>query len=474
MIMVGGLGLSYSRFHAETALSLYGLHCKEHIVRRFRILALIIAAFITVPASGQAVKPENALKKYVTRPDKSFKWVHRRTVKKGNSRVSELILTSQTWKKIVWKHQLFVILPAKVEPTKHALLFVTGGSWKKELETGPAQPLRRDAQIFIQLADRLQTPVAVLLHVPQQPIFDGKKEDQIISLTFERYMLTGDSEWPLLLPMAKSAVRAMDAVQAYAKKEWKRDIQTFTITGASKRGWTTWLTGAVDKRATAIAPIVIDMLNMKEHLPYQVKVWGKPSYKIGDYTKRGLHLVLNTKPGKALQRIVDPYHYRKQLTQPKLLIIGTNDHYWPLDSLNLYWKDLVGPKYILYVPNNRHGIRDLTRLVGSLNALHRAAAFGHSLPKLNWNFAKSGRDMKLTMNSNVVPTKMRLWTVKSDTRDFRYSTWTSQEINRPSKSVASTITRPSSGNIAAFGEYEFGTGSKRYFLSTNVRVFAGE
>ena len=57
------------------------------------------------------------------------------------------------------------------------------------------------------LADMMQTPIAVLRQVPQQPIFDGRKEDQIIALTFSKFFDTGETDWPLLLPMVKSAVR---------------------------------------------------------------------------------------------------------------------------------------------------------------------------------------------------------------------------------------------------------------------------
>src|SRR5690606_32270895 len=106
--------------------------------------------------------------------------------------------------------------------------------------------------------------------------------------TFEQYLRTGESDWPLLLPMVKSAVRAMDATQEYARQNWSMQLETFTVTGASKRGWTTWLTGATDPRATAIAPMVIDMLNMREQMKHQVATWGDYSDEIDDYTRRGL------------------------------------------------------------------------------------------------------------------------------------------------------------------------------------------
>ena len=51
-----------------------------------------------------------------------------------------------------------------------------------------------------------------------------------------------------------------------------------------------------------------------------------------------MHRKLQSDEGQSLVAIVDPYQYREKLNQPKLVILGTNDPYWPVDALNLYWQ----------------------------------------------------------------------------------------------------------------------------------------
>src|SRR5690606_17157166 len=218
-----------------------------------------------------------------------------------------------------WKHQLFLIKPDAAPTTVRQGLFVIGGGrWRDSNETTPATELPERAELFVQMAHRLGTVVAVLAQVPFQPLF-GLREDELIGHTFEQYLASGDVEWPLLLPMVKSVVRGMDAAQAFAAAEWDTALERFTVIGGSKRGWTTWLAGAVEPRAAALVPVVIDVLNFAEHMPYQSTVWGAPSPALSPYTRRNLHEVLGGERGEALRRIVDPWTYRERFLQPKLI-----------------------------------------------------------------------------------------------------------------------------------------------------------
>ena len=355
-------------------------------------------------------------------------------------------------------------------------MLIAGGGWKDEFEDPSHEDeLGEEAALLASVAQQFQSPVAVLLHVPQQPIFDDLVEDEIISYTFEKYFQTRDSEWPLLLPMVKSAVRAMDAIQEFCQEEWSVAIDSFTVTGASKRGWTTWLVGASDRRVAAIAPMVIDTLNMARQMDHQIEAWGDYSKQIEDYTKRDLPNKLDTQAGKALLRIVDPFAYRRTLTLPKLLVIGTNDRYWPLDALSLYWGQLVGEKHILYVPNNQHGLTDFPRVLGGLIALHHQTRGEGKLPELSWSFNNGANIALLHMHSGESPMKVQAWVAKSDSRDFRDAQWSATEMSQDNNGDYSyQLDLPETGYAATFGEavYQLSGDRTAYYLSTNVKIFS--
>lgn len=426
---------------------------------------------IVGPAQVATVGP---LAAYVRAPDAAYAWSVRRRGDLGTGRYAELILTSQSWRDQTWRHQLFLYKPATVKDATRALLLIGGGAWNDDF-AGPAAAdasLPREAGLLAAAADALGVPVVLALQVPHQPIFGELYEDAAISHTFREFVRSGDDTWPLLLPMVKSAVRAMDAAAEFARDEWKLEPKKFTVTGASKRGWTTWLTAAVDPRVECLAPMVIDMLNLRSHLRLQLDSWGGYSDEIHDYTDLGIHKLVETPAGDKLLAIVDPYSYRKQITQPKLLLFGTNDRYWPLESLNQYWPELTGDKYICYVPNNGHGLKDLGRVLGGISALHRHAAGDLVLPKLAWEHTDHADGAELVLRSDRAPTEVLAWRTTSVNRDFREGVWKAESVDGNDGVFRYKLPTPKAGCGAFFCEAKFTDPALTlpYYLSTTMKV----
>jgi PhoPQ-activated pathogenicity-related protein len=456
---------------------------------RFALPALVLA--FTLPALADP--PPTALKDYVVKEDKSFSWKLKEKTEANGSAVYTLTLTSQTWHGVEWTHDLQVFIPkgAKVQGTM--VLWNQGGS---SSPTGSV--------LGLAIAEKVGAPVAFLFGVPKQPLYvdpktkaltatptnpkDDKEgrlvEDALIAETFVRYLDTKDESWPLLFPMVKSVVRAMDALQVFMKDELKGDVKQFVVTGASKRGWTSWLTAASgDKRVKAIAPLVIDTLNFPVQMQNQLKAFGKPSEMIADYTRNKLVPIPDTTEGKKLWQMVDPYIYKDAITVPKMLIHGTNDPYWPQDALNTYWDELKGDKYVCCVPNAGHDLREVDakekkealpmRAVNTLSAFAKSQIFDTPMPKLTWEWKEDNLVVSATGVGKVAA--VRVWVAKSDSRDFRKSRWEVKSEGVPGDTGgAHTHTdralRPEKGFTARFVEYEFKTDAGSVNLSTQIQI----
>jgi PhoPQ-activated pathogenicity-related protein len=159
-----------------------------------------------------------------------------------------------------------------------------------------------------------------------------------------------------------------------------------------------------------------------------------------------------------------------------LIILGTNDPYWTLDSLNLYWDQLSGDKYCLYVPNKGHGIEDFPRVVGGIVAFHRAAVGELTLPKLKWEYTNGDGKLSLALSCDVPEERVVVWTARSASKDFRQAEWTSREIRDAKGRYFHDLEVPKNGDgyAAMFAEAAFDGGELPYYLSTNVRIVGGE
>src|SRR2546423_4142092 len=321
------------------------------------------------------------LLEYVKKPDAAFSWKQKNKLELDGGTVYTLQLVSQEWQGIRWQHEIQLFIPRGVALNGSMFLWNQGG-----------KPGVESTVFGMELAKNIRAPVALLFGIPNQPLFDGKTEDALIAETFVRYLATKDGDWPLLFPMVKSLVKAMDALQEFCKKELGVEIRRFIVSGGSKRGWTTWLTAAADPRVEAIAPVVIDTLNFQAQIPYQLKSFGKFSDMIKDYTQRGLVPIPDTPEAHKLWHMVDPWHYRERVKMPVMIINGANDPYWTTDALNLYWNDIQAPKWVLYVPNAGHnlvqlhadGKKDRNRSLATLAAFAHHQVYKKEMPKLSW------------------------------------------------------------------------------------------
>ncbi|MSR31530.1 MAG: hypothetical protein EXR99_08505 [Gemmataceae bacterium] len=432
-------------------------------MRKILILAALMAWF---PASASA-----DLFSYVKKPEACYAWKLKSKTPTPLGTVYELALTSQCWQGINWEHQIQVCVPPGAKPASTMLLWNQGG--KASLTSGA---------FGLELARRAQAPCALLFGIPKQPLFEGKTEDKLIAETFVRFLETKDADWPLLFPMVKSLVKAMDALQEFTKEELKTQVDSFVVSGASKRGWTSWLTAAADKRVMAAVPLVIDTLNIPEQMPHQLKSYGKYSDMIIDYTSRGLVPLPDTKEARLLWSWVDPYFYRDQLTLPKLIINGANDPYWAVDALNKYWDGLKGDKWVLYVPNAGHnleekkadGKKDRERAIGALTAFAKFQIHHKTMPKLQWGYVSEGEGKKLQVQSDATIQGGRLWVAQADSLDFRKAKWVEQPASVKGKSLDALIPVPKQGCQACFGELDFEIDGTAFRLSTQMYVHEGK
>jgi PhoPQ-activated pathogenicity-related protein len=432
--------------------------------------SLVVLALIVVVALGLAPAPASAgLEEYVRKPEPAFGWKLNERIEQAGDRIYDLHFTSQSWQGIKWEHQLQIYRPANAAPNATMLVWITGGA------ANPAS-----ISLGSDLARRIGAPVAFLYHIPNQPLLEGKlREDDLIAETFVRYLKTKDENWPLLFPMVKSAAKAMDVLQAFGKQEWNKPIESFIVSGASKRGWTTWLTAAVDSRVRAIAPMVIDTLNMGAQMPRQLAAFGGAySARLEPYTSRGLVPIPETPEGRALLSMVDPWSYREKFNLPKLIINGTNDFYWATDALNLYWSDLPEKKWVLYVPNAGHDLRQrdsaganpLAYVIDGLAAFLRHQISGAPMPNLTWKHDRADAKLRLTIEAAPAPLGGRLWVARSPSQDFRAAQWKEEAVVISNGNVIGEVAAPSEGYLAFFGELDYRIEGLEYHLSTQLQT----
>jgi PhoPQ-activated pathogenicity-related protein len=431
---------------------------------------------------ARSARSKTPLADYLAKPDPSFAWKVVGAIEGPGYAGAVLRLTSQTWltadqvDRPLWTHWLTVIIPDEVVHDT-AFLYITGG---EHTDPPPAEAPRG----FGRLAVETRSIVAELRDVPNQPLVFADRpgeplfEDALIAHQQVKFARSRDPEQLVRLPMVKAAAAAMTAIQEFRASEsgGASACRHFVVAGGSKRGWTTWLIGALDRRVRAIIPIVINVLNPDAVTRHHWRAMGYFSPAIKDYVEAGITPGMIGHPGiKAVRRIEDPLRYiaLPAMKMPKFIINAVGDEFFPPDATRYSYGKLPQVKRLRMLPNSRHSTAG-TDIMKSISSFYDAILNQAPLPAYSWRFRADGA---IVVRSKGAPIEVNLWQGSNPAaRDFRVETigeaFTSSRLERQGEgSWVGAVEAPTKGFTAYFVELVFaGAGKYPFKFTTEVRV----
>lgn len=339
----------------------------------------------------------------------------------------------------VWQHNIDIYIP-DVSKSKTAFLYI--GADIHSLENIPNVVTNKNGALldvdFAEIALESQMVVVTLSDIPNQPLnfypFPFKlAEDFLVAHSWKLFLNEPQTNefLPVHLAMVFATIKTMDLVQE-EMKDIGQDINSFILSGASKRGWTAWLTNIADTRVTAFIPIVFDLLNMEENTKRSSLAYGGnwPIAFLPYYTEH-ISKYLGTEQFKDLVKIQDPLSYlktskAKRLEVEKYMINASGDDFFLPDNSLTYYSKLPGDQNTLrFVPNSGHAI-DAERIIeSSLIPFLKRYSNNKKLPIIQWEIndninTKKQHNLKIKFNEK--PESITAWLALNPTdRDFRYA-----------------------------------------------------
>ncbi|CAF0863095.1 unnamed protein product [Brachionus calyciflorus] len=382
------------------------------------ILKILLVFFCLGYASTNINTKQTILEKYVfSEFDRSIVKLDLLQVLPGNGFQTYLFnFTSLQWftrrlsSRPIWWHYLLLTIPYNHDKTRPIFYYIDAGS---NNETNPFSIYTNIISSF-----SVQCKCITVLHrqIPNQPILfpsdptgQNRTEDAIIAYTLKLYLENKqqfiDETYnyvPLLFPMTKAVRRGFDEVIKFLNYENIKFTKKFVVSGTSKRGWTTWLISAIDRRVTAFVPIVYDMVNIAKNLHRGYRsLGGAYTWAFFDYFATGSFLNIDTLNHQRLFQLVDPYYYLNNYAGKQIyLVTAMNDQFFLPENTKSFWKELSTitnyKAYIRRVPNSGHNLsesllREVFSNVKTFFDLIKLETFSSQriLPYFTWNLENS-------------------------------------------------------------------------------------
>jgi PhoPQ-activated pathogenicity-related protein len=456
----------------------------------------IIFIILVLALTQNCFAAETVMEQYVKQPDSAFQYELVKTVYDVIYTTYIFEITSQKWhpdevEPGKWKHWLTIVEPRLLgEYTEYipffslvrsdtALLYILRGD--AEHKDRPSEASPQAVQLAISThsitAEIHGIPIDPVAFLDEQPEKYGtiwcsddnpfkkdeecellRSEDSLQARSIDLALSTGDFTWALMAPMAKAVIRGMDVIQEFLQQRnlGRLVVNSFVLTGHSKRGHIAWLTGALDERVVGVAPVSYDLLNISEQIALQETSWPERSPEQDANEEFDLYTRYKTETGTRLIADTDPYAYRDRLTIPALILVGTGDPYSCSDSVNLYLNELPGETRIFYVPNAGHDIRELAEVENSIAAFYRHIINNQPMPEFSWNGLEEG--LFTVTAGQQKPVAVKLWVATNPVnRDFRQPAdnetaiqWTSTAIEDSGDGTYTGVVPPPETGYRAF------------------------
>jgi len=385
-----------------------------------------------------------------------------RVLEGAQSEATRISFESQQWRGSPWRHELLIKTPQHVHRRDLVVVVLTGGDGGAEQQDSAQR-----------LADALGVRAVVLTRVPNQPLYGGKKEDDLLSFSLDQYRRSGDPSWPLLFPMVSSVVKGIDALEQVLGEQQLKVV----LIGASKRGWTTYLTAAVEPRIVAMVPAVFEMVSMEQQIALMRERYGRDSEKIRPYTLLGLTDSLREPRVAQVISWLDPIRYFPAYTMPKLVLLGANDPYWVVDSVRRYWEVLPEPKTLRILPNVGHGVLGERAAEDAIVSFVKAVLNEQPQPQIVWRFSGRARDVALLsgeVKKGGSIARCTVWGATASVPDFRSARFTPTECQTRDNGqhFSGKLALDPREHSAVFGELELVAMDGRVtVVSTGTQVY---
>jgi len=227
------------------------------------------------------------------------------------------------------------------------------------------------------------------------------------------------------------------------------------VGGASKRGWTTWMVGAVAAqcgwcpKVVAITPLVpiVPFLNHSIHM--QRKSLDGFTFAFRDYLEAGTVHRFDTPDFLSAMEVVDPAYYRERLGAiPKLAVVSSDDEFMQLDWTASFgagkdergWTQMPGETHLVIIPNSEHslatGIGVVTESVCSFVASIDAGDSASARPSFTYARNESSGVLTVVVPAHAIqPTRVVFRHVQtlSKRRDFRWVRLSNASAGDPCK-----------------------------------------